>query len=153
MKQDEINRAFEGRWRYVTANSNPVAWVKGVKELCLDFFRSGVLLSNGSVGDNAAITVITDDFQAWWNLYDKKIDRAKCWKKWAKMTSEERRACIAATPAYVASTPDIQYRRHPMTYLNNKSWENQIIPHNGTDNKPTLEQQRFHKLADILTGE
>jgi hypothetical protein len=84
-------------------------------------------------------------------MYGKKIDRAKCEKKWEKLSFAEKQAYIAATPAYVASTPDLQFRRHPMTYLNNKSWENQIIPRNNGTDKPTIEQQRINKLASILT--
>ena len=158
----DIDKAFEGRWR-IKADSHSEAWIKGVKELCRDFFKTGILLGEGfSVAEDEQFgTVIykhdpildTDDrgFSEWWDMYDKKIDRSKCEKKWAKLSDTEIRACIAATPAYVASTPDIQFRRHPMTYLNNKSWENQIIPHNNGNSKPTPEQQQ-NKLADILVG-
>jgi hypothetical protein len=143
---------------------------KQIKKLCRDFFEAGVMLGQGFVtselilADNTPtgieVTVMhdpildTDDngFSEWWDMYDKKIDRGKCEKKWAKLTDAEKRACIAATPAYVASTTDLQFRRNPMTYLNNKSWENQIIPrNNGTDNKPTIEEQRISRLASILT--
>lgn len=86
-------------------------------------------------------------FTNWWDMYAKKIDRQKCLRKWLKLTNAERMACMAATPAYVASTPDLQYRRHPATYLNNKSWENQIIPHNNGTDKSTSNRD---KLADIL---
>lgn len=150
-----------------------------IKSLCRDFFEAGILIAQGSrpavftpeqpqsisssepspslsqPSPSPSISSIAQaeslDFSTWWKLYDKKIDRAKCEKKWNKLTLKERQACIAATPAYVASTPDIQYRRHPMTYLNNKSWENQIIPHNYANDKPTTEQQ-LYKLADILVG-
>ena len=65
-------------------------------------------------------------FNVFWQLYNKKQDRIKCEKKWSRLTNKEREACIAAIPAYVNSTPDIQYRKNPATYLNNKSWENEI---------------------------
>jgi hypothetical protein len=158
----DIDKAFEGRWR-IKADSHSEAWIKGVKELCRDFFETGVLLGEGFTvaEDEQCGTVIykhdpildTDDngFSEWWDMYGKKIDRTKCFNKWKKLTAKEQFDCIKATPAYVASTPDLQFRRHPMTYLNNKSWENQIIPRNGT-NKPTIEQQRLDKLADILNG-
>ena len=158
----DIDKAFEGRWR-IKADSHSEAWIKGVKELCLDFFKTGILIGEGFsvVEDEQIGTVIykhdpildTDDrgFSEWWDMYDKKIDRGKCEKKWEKLTDAERRACIAATPAYVASTSDIQFRRNPMTYLNNKSWENQIIPRNNGTNNTTIEERRRDKLASILT--
>lgn len=164
MTQEQILRAFENRWRVkVESNHKYSDIIPDIKSLCLDFFTAGILIAEGatvpevSTSGNCVMTVKetvshTNEpcFDTWWKMYDKKIDRGKCEKKWAKLSDAERRACIAATPAYVASTPDIQYRRHPMTYLNNKSWENQIIPRSN-DTKPTIEQQRIDRLASILT--
>ena len=168
MKEEDILKAFEGRWRYKSTDFTDLdaTLFQRVKDLCYDFFSAGVTLASRfavhcdsvmqmeyPVTDREALSLVSDktSFENWWNMYDKKIDRSKCEKKWAKLTDAERRACIAATPAYVASTPDIQFRRHPMTYLNNKSWENQIIPHNNGTNKPTIDEQRLNKLASILT--
>lgn len=178
MTREEIQKAFEGRWRVKAQNITTDLEmmliqhrVERVKEMCLDFFEAGVAIGRLSEEqvkkENTCATIATDTkvvidglvpppnktlFGWWWDLYDKKIDRGKCEKKFEKLTTEEKKACIAATPAYVASTPDIQFRRHPMTYLNNKSWENQIIPRNNGTNKPTIEQQRIDKLADVLAG-
>lgn len=165
MKQEDISKAFKSRWRFKSTGFMELdtSLFHRIKELCLDFFKTGILLGEGfSVAeDEQCGTVIykhdpildTDDkgFSEWWDMYDKKIDRGKCEKKWEKLTDSERRACIAATPAYVASTSDIQFRRNPMTYLNNKSWENQIIPRNNGTNNTTIEERRRDKLASILT--
>ena len=173
MNQEEINLAFENRWR-VKANLDGKGHIKGafipfvssehqeeillhIKTLCRDFFEAGILISERPVCCCTTTTTHDEDeqttlsFDQWWDMYGKKVDRAKCEKKWEKLSLAEKQACIAATPAYVASTPDLQYRRHPATYLNNKSWENQIIPHSNGTNKPTIEQQRISKLVDILT--
>jgi len=172
MTEEQIQKAFNGRWRIKGQNIQQALEmmlieyrIDYVKKLCLDFFRTGILLTDNSScvenppkiyanDENGMITILSEDeqFDYWWNLYGKKIDRAKCERKWNKLTLAEKEACIAATPAYVASTPDLQFRRHPMTYLNNKSWENQIIPrNNATNTKPSLEQQRLEKLASLLT--
>jgi len=66
-------------------------------------------------------------FEKFWNLYDKKEDKIKCEGKWNRLTNKDRKECIANLPAYVLSTPDKQFRKNPATYLNNKSWENEII--------------------------
>lgn len=170
MSKEQILQAFNGRWRIkvecAIANhqeQTPITY-DVLRRYCLDFFKTGILIGEGfSVTEDEQYGTIickhdsildTNDsgFSEWWDMYGKKIDRGKCEKKWEKLSDAERSACIAATPAYVASTPDIQYRRNPMTYLNNKSWENQIIPrNNGTDYKLTVDQQRISKLADILT--
>lgn len=67
------------------------------------------------------------EFEIFWNLYDKKEDREKCFNKWQHLSDKERQLCLERVPAYVASTPDKKFRRHPSTYLNNKSWNNEII--------------------------
>jgi hypothetical protein len=66
-------------------------------------------------------------FEIFWNLYDKKEDKIKCERKWMQLKKQEQEECIAKLPAYINSTPDKQFRKHPATYLNNKSWENEII--------------------------
>lgn len=70
---------------------------------------------------------VTVPFENFWNLYDKKVDRKKCEPKWNRLTDNERTECIDKLPAYINSTPDKRFRRDPETYLNNKSWENEII--------------------------
>jgi hypothetical protein len=91
-------------------------------------------------------------FDTWWKLYDLKVGKDTCFKKWVKLSLDEIDACIAATPAYVAATPDKQFRKRPLTYLNQKAWNDEIIPRNNGNTKPTIEQQRLDKLADILAG-
>ena len=73
------------------------------------------------------IKEINVPFENFWNLYDKKEDREKCERKWGALTNKERELCMERLPAYIESTPDKKFRRHPATYLNNKSWENEII--------------------------
>lgn len=163
MTQEEIIKAFNNRWRIKReANADVFDHLGGtyetlIRSICRDFFETGICLGEGEHCQPIPMSAIVKAaeevaFDEWWNLYDKKIDKAKCQKKWQKLTDEERMACIAATPAYVASTPDIRYRRHPMTYLNNKSWENQIIPHNGNKESVSChQQQQLDKLSNILS--
>ena len=66
-------------------------------------------------------------FGDWWDIYGKKVDRAKCERKWASMTQQEREHAYRHTEAYVIATPDIQYRRHPATYLNNANWNDEEL--------------------------
>jgi len=90
--------------------------------------NDNVNVIEGGVGETINIP-----FETFWNLYGKKQDRIKCEGKWKRLSNKDRNACIDAIPAYVKSTPDIQYRKNPATYLNNKSWENEV----GMITKPT----------------
>ena len=66
-------------------------------------------------------------FDVFWNLYDKKKDRPKCERKWNNLKDRERELIISYIPAYKESTQDKQYRKDPATFLNNRSWENEIL--------------------------
>ncbi|MBK6418500.1 MAG: hypothetical protein IPF79_04815 [Ignavibacteria bacterium] len=84
--------------------------------------------------DSLAIALVNTRFEEFWNLYDHKQDRLRCEKLWAKLTEAEKSAIMEHVPRYVASTPDVKYRRHPATYLHNRSWENAIITENRNGN-------------------
>jgi hypothetical protein len=82
----------------------------------------------------------TPTFEEWWDAYQKKRGRKKAEAKWNKLKPTQKLACMKATPAYVMSTPDVQYRKDPMTYLNGECWNDEIISKrektdNGTINK------------------
>lgn len=77
-------------------------------------------------------------FELFWKLYDKKRDREKCEKKWSKLSKSDRDKIIQNLGKYIQSTPDKQYRKDPSTYLNNKSWENEVI-------EPQAKERRFQQ--------
>ena len=66
-------------------------------------------------------------FDEFWNAYGKKVDRAKCEKLYSKVKEDDRAKIKQHVPKYVASTPDVQYRKNPQTYLNGKCWNDEII--------------------------
>ena len=78
-----------------------------------------------------------DDF---WNLYDNKHDKQDCLTKWNKLTQKEKEDIMQYLPTYINSTPDKQYRKHPKTFLKNKSWQNEII---------TIKQSTSNAISEI----
>ena len=77
------------------------------------------------------------EFDKFWNLYDKKRgDKAKIKAKFSKLSKADRQRIFETLPAYVANTPDKAYRKDPQTYLNNRSWEDEIIPKGNLFNQP-----------------
>ena len=87
-------------------------------------------------------------FEDFWNLYAYKVGRPKAEAKWQKIKQAERETIMTHVEAYVKSTPDLKYRKHPATYLNNLSWNDQIIT-NGQINKS---QQHLASLAKAARG-
>jgi len=86
--------------------------------------------------ENRTITInenINIDFEWFWNEYDKKVgDKQKLKKKWNKLTDEERQNAMNYIDLYKQSVPDKQFRKNPETFLNNKSWNDEIINRNIT---------------------
>ena len=94
-------------------------------------------------------------FGVFWGIYDKKTGRIKSQQKWLRLTDQERAECMKMLPAYIAATPHKEYRKDPATYLHNKSWEDEIITHNGkpvNGNKPKSEARREYE-EKLLSGE
>ncbi len=81
--------------------------------------------------ENRTITInenINIDFEWFWNAYDKKVgDKQKLKKKWHKLSDEERQNAMNYIELYKQAVPDKQFRKNPETFLNNKSWNDEII--------------------------
>jgi hypothetical protein len=69
---------------------------------------------------------IEEEFDRFWNLYAKKVDRPKCLNKWKSLKDLDKQKIFETLPKYVDSTPELKFRKNPSTYLNNRSWENEI---------------------------
>lgn len=70
-----------------------------------------------------------DDF---WNAYDyKKGGLAQLKAKWLSLSIEEQKLIMAHIPDYAKSTPDKKFRKHPLTYLNNESWLDEMTEPGG----------------------
>ena len=84
-------------------------------------------------------------FEEFWNKYDKKVDRDKCLKKWMKLKQGEIEKIFQNIEKYVESTPDKQFRKNPLTYLNSKSFENEIINKSIIGNSNNGKQSLFER--------
>ena len=66
-------------------------------------------------------------FEEFWFLYDKKTGKDKAYKKFIKLSNKDHIDILKAIPNYVIATPDKTYRKDPLTYLNGRHWEDEII--------------------------
>jgi IS4 transposase len=71
------------------------------------------------------------------------VSREKCLKVFKKLKVEEIDKIKSTLKDYVSSTPDSQYRKNPLTYLNQKSWNDEIIKKGNQ-----LGQQKSFKQLD-----
>jgi len=66
-------------------------------------------------------------FDRFWNLYGKKVDTEKSKAKFLKLSDADIDLILGVVEKYVLSTPDKQYRKNPLTWLNGKCWNDLII--------------------------
>lgn len=93
--------------------------------------------------DNKEINILFSEF---WELYDKKRgDKEKIEIKWISLNDSERENIINYIPRYKVSQPDKKYRKDPSTFLNNKSWNDELI--NDNNNYDRLSSTGKPRLA------
>lgn len=66
---------------------------------------------------------VLKSFGEFWDKYGKKVDKDRAFKRWKRMTQDERKKAIAFIPIYHAKETNIQFRKYPLTYLNARLWE------------------------------
>ena len=67
-------------------------------------------------------------FSEFWEFYDKKKDKQRVERAYKKISMRDRKCIFDTLQAYKDSTPDKRYRKNPEAYLNNRTWEDEIIP-------------------------
>jgi hypothetical protein len=96
------------------------------------------------------VNILDSAFDEWWNIYDKKVSKEKAISKWNILTSDEKQLALKIVQEYVNSTPDKTFRKDPTTYLNNKSFNDEIIIRNATtSHKPNVSERNFTQLASL----
>lgn len=99
---------------------------------------------------------INIEFDSFWSAYDKKVgDKEKLKKKWQALTDAERENAMSYIPNYILSRPDKQFRKDPATFLNNKSWNDEIVKPANTDKKnyKLRNAQGFERLFELTPTE
>ena len=66
-------------------------------------------------------------FEQFWENYDKKKSRKPCLDKFLKLTLEQCEACVTAAKKYAESTSDFQFRKYPLTWLNQECWNDEVF--------------------------
>jgi len=113
------------------------------------------LIPKGEAGEALEIFELYS-FEEFWNDYDKKVgDKEKLKKKWAKISVDDRSKIKSFIPEYLEAVPEKQYRKDPSTFLNNKSWNDEIIRREVTSKKtdqPMIGRFNSHKEYFGLDG-
>jgi hypothetical protein len=65
-------------------------------------------------------------FLLFWDLYEKKVDKVKTEKAFLKLSETEIDLILSVVKKYVDSTPDVKFRKNPLTWLNGKCWNDVV---------------------------
>lgn len=77
------------------------------------------------VKDNVNVNDIYS-FDEFWSTYGRSIGKKDCKAKFEKLSDEVKLKIKEVLPLYVQSTPDIQFRKHPKTWLHQECWNDDI---------------------------
>ena len=99
--------------------------------------------------DNADALIISDacvsdySFETVWSMYGKPVGNVEILKaKWNSLSAKNKDSILSYIPQYVASTPEIRYRKNFENFLSERYWETHplnTIQNEGTSNTyPTL---------------
>jgi hypothetical protein len=93
------------------------------------------------------------DFEKFWNVYDKKVERPAAEKAWKKLSLDDALfdLIIDAAKNYQAATPDKTYRKNPATWLNGKCWNDEIVVANTRGYESAIDKSR-RTAYEQLTG-
>ena len=123
--------------------------LNGINEL-IKGASKGLVSPSGIGNELSNEIVIKENFEKFWNLYDKKTSYKKCFAKWKTIQKKNYDIIFKHVEKYVKSKPEKQYRKDPETYLNQEFWESEIISKNlfstNSSAPPKIETDEFLKL-------
>ena len=85
-------------------------------------------------------------FDEFYSDYQKKVDKKKAETKYKKIKESDRQLIKDHVKLYVQSTPNKQYRKSPLVYLNGECWEDEILDSNNQ------QQQTDHRYNQESTA-
>ena len=86
--------------------------------------------------NNSATKVTQEQFDQWWNLYDKKLDKKKAFSLFkSALKKHEFETIMNGTKDYLKTITDKQYQKYPKTFLSQESYMNDYSKEIPNDNQ------------------
>jgi len=89
---------------------------------------NNVSYKENHIKENQEVSNMRIPFEQFWDAYGKKVDKTKAQNKWDRLSTKDQQRAIEHVPGYVRATPDKQFRKNPVTYLNGKCWLDEDLP-------------------------
>jgi len=117
----------EARWQTMANDGNAINDMANDGNGCESMAKMADSVSvSVSVSDSVSERY-SNEWSEFWDTYGKKVDTKKCKEKFQRLKPDEVSAILAHVPKYVKATPDVKYRKNPLTYLNGRGWEDEIV--------------------------
>jgi len=88
---------------------------------------------------------LISQFEIFWNLYPKKVEKKKAQAIFLSLTIEEIKKIIQTVPNFARFKPFPTYSHpNPTTYLNGKRWEDELKQENNT-HQPIITTHEFNE--------
>ena len=100
-----------------------------------EYIKQGYLENDEGSNTKDSNTKDSNAFEKFWDLYNKKKDTKKCKAKFSRLTDEQVEKIFKTLPNYISSTPDLTYRKLPLTYLNGECWDDEVVTSIFTNNQ------------------
>lgn len=69
-----------------------------------------------------------DRFLEFWEMYGKREKKAEAKKKFEKLEDSEIEKIFLTLPAFLQEHKELKFRPYPITYLNQRRWEDELKP-------------------------
>lgn len=100
-------------------------------------------LTNNDI-NTSATKVTQEQFDQWWNLYDKKLDKKKAFSLFkSSLKKHDFETIMNGTKDYLKTITDKQYQKYPKTFLSQESFLNDY-----GDEVKTSEESYLDKLME-----
>lgn len=127
-KSESARKSAEARWKKkVKSKASSERNANAMQSVC-EIDANSMLPNTHNPIPNNKDNAQSDDFafDKFWDMYGKKKDLKKCKTKWANIPKKDKSKIFETLPKYIASTPDIKYRKLPYTWLNGECWNDEI---------------------------
>lgn len=101
---------------------------------------------------NCGTDVVSEDpysFEKLWNIYGKKEgNEVELRSSWYALSAEDRQHAMEYVPQYVATTPEIKYRKYLINFIKQRLWESRPIINHTNENYKTYNNNNETRNAD-----
>ena len=99
------------------------------------------------------IKVQNKDFEQFYNLYPRKVQKQRAMKAFNKLTKKEIKLVIDTLPGHIKNwdikATDKEFIPHPATWLNAKSWEDDVT---SSDSRLSLDDYKLDTTGNARIG-